>query len=167
MQVRIPNTATPIGHPIRLMEHFVDANDWRLQHATLHEIAVEIPGHWSDYQLTLTWQDEEHALHLTAQPDIYILDAQQQEAWQVVGQLNRRLWLGHFDYLPEDGAILFRHTLPLRATGGATPEQLEDLVDIVLGECERAYPALFQIATGTASPALAVASAMMETCGTA
>ena len=44
---------------------------------------------------------------------------------------------------------------------------MEDIVDISLGECERAYPALFQIATGVVSPEIATASVLMETVGSA
>ena len=45
--------------------------------------------------------------------------------------------------------------------------QIEDLIDITIGECERAYPALFQIATGVVSARDAVETAFMETVGTA
>ena len=75
--------------------------------------------------------------------------------------------MGHFDFISKDGSVLFRHNVPLRGTGGATPEQMEDLVDITLGECERAYPALFQIATGVVSAEIATASVLMETVGSA
>ena len=44
---------------------------------------------------------------------------------------------------------------------------IRDSVDITLGECERAYPALFQIATGVVSPQTAVDTVLMETVGSA
>ena len=37
--------------------------------------------------------------------------------------------------------------------GGATPEQIEDVVDIILGESELAYPVLYQVAVGEIAPA--------------
>ena len=62
---------------------------------------------------------------------------------------------------------MFRYNLPLKGTGGATPEQIEDLLQVTLGECERAYPALYQIATGVVSAGTAVQTAMLETAGSA
>jgi len=167
MDVRIPQTPIPLGNPIELMEQFVDANNWRLHHASPTEISVEVPGKWSDYHLTFTWQDRHDALHINAVLDIFIIDQQMEAAREVITRINSQIWLGHFDLLPEDGSVLFRFTLPLRGTGGATPEQIEDLIDISLGECERAYPALFQIATGVVSPTTAVTTAFLETAGTA
>lgn len=167
MQVIVPSKSIPIDHPIRQMARFVDANEWRLQHSTETEISVEIPGKWSDYCLTFTWQDSYAALHVNAFMDIFIVDQQIASAREVITEINSQIWLGHFDLIANDGSVVFRHNLPLRGTGGATPEQIEDLVDITLGECERAYPALFQIATGVVSPQTAVDTVLMETVGSA
>ena len=49
MNVRIPAQSQPIGNPIKLMERFVDINDWRLHHASADEISVEVSGKWSDH----------------------------------------------------------------------------------------------------------------------
>lgn len=167
MQVIVPSQSSPLAHPIELMEKFVAANEWRLHHASPTEISVEIPGQWSDYTLNLTWQGKHSALHINVFLDIFILDRQINDAREVVANMNSQIWMGHFDLMVEDGSVVFRHNLPLRGTGGATPEQIEDLIDITLGECERAYPALFQIATGVVSPDEAYTSAFMETVGSA
>ena len=53
-----------------------------------------------------------------------------------------------------------RHTLPLRGAGGATPEQIEDVVDIMLGECEYCFPAIYQVAQGQLSANDAAAAAL-------
>ncbi|MBX6322880.1 MAG: hypothetical protein IRY94_13705, partial [Rhodospirillaceae bacterium] len=55
----------------------------------------------------------------------------------------------------------------LRGSGGATVEQLEDLVDIALNECERFYPAFQFVLWGGRSPEEAVQAAILETVGEA
>ncbi len=81
---------------------------------------------------------------------------------------NERLWLGHFDICSEDGALLFRHTVPLRGVkGGASIEQLEDLVESAVLECERIYPALQMVVWGGYSVDEALTAALMETVGEA
>ena len=49
--------------------------------------------------------------------------------------------VGHFDLWSGDGVPVFRHANLLRGSTGASVEQLEDLLDIALTECERYYPA--------------------------
>ena len=168
MNVRMPIICQPIGNPIKLMQLVVDVNeDWRLHHASDDEISAEVPGKWADYTLTLTYQEKHAALHVNTLLDIFIVEQQLEAAREVITNLNQHIWLGHFDLCSDDGSVVFRHNLTLRGTGGATPEQIEDLVDISLGECERAYPALFQIATGVVSPENATALVLMETSGSA
>ena len=167
MQVIVPPRSAPIEHPIRLMARFVDANSWLLHHSSDSVISVEIPGRWSDYTITFAWQDDLDALLVNASMDIFIVSQQMGEGRKVVNGINSQMWLGNFDLSEEEGTVVFRHNLLLRGTGGATPEQIEDLIDVTLGECERAYPALFQVATGVVSAETAVEAAMLETAGSA
>ena len=55
----------------------------------------------------------------------------------------------------------------LRGGRGASVEQLEDLVDIALNECERFYPAFQFVLWGGKSPTEAIDAAVIETAGEA
>jgi len=55
----------------------------------------------------------------------------------------------------------------LRGVSAASVEQVEDLVDIALSECERFYPAFQFVVWGGKSPAQAIASAMIDPVGEA
>ena len=80
---------------------------------------------------------------------------------------NERLWLGHLNLCSEEAIPVFRHTLMLRGMRGASVEQLEDLMDIAVTECERYYPALQLVIWGGRRPAEAMVSAMLEPEGSA
>ncbi len=43
-----------------------------------------------------------------------------------------------------------RYRLALRGAEGAAAEQVEDVVDVLLGQAEQAYPAIFAAAAGEA-----------------
>ena len=81
--------------------------------------------------------------------------------------VNEKLWLGHFEVGSEDGLPMFRYTMLTRGRASLSIEQLEDLVDIALMECERFYPALQFVVWAGRTPQDAMASAMMETMGEA
>ena len=83
------------------------------------------------------------------------------------GTLYAALWLGHFGLTQESATPLFRHTIPLRGAPGVSVEQLEDLVDVALNECERFYPALQLVVWGGRSVGDAIAAAHMDTVGEA
>ena len=86
---------------------------------------------------------------------------------ELLALANEKLWLGHFDLASEEGALLFRHTIPLRGARGISVEQLEDTVDTALLECDRVYPALQMVIWGNQPVGEAIAAAMMDTVGEA
>ena len=111
-------------------------------------ILADIPGEWSHYQLSVTWQDAAEALVVVCHIDLPDYEEHREALRHISSVLNQELWLGHFVYDVHHDSLSLRHTLPLRGAGGATAEQIEDLVDIILGECELAYPVLYQVAMG-------------------
>ena len=60
--------------------------------------------------------------------------------------LNKQIFIGHLALDVTTGEMEMRYTLALRGAGGVTPEQIEDVVDIMLGESEHCYPAIYQVA---------------------
>ena len=60
--------------------------------------------------------------------------------------MNKQIFIGHLGLDVATGELEMQYTLALRGAGGATPEQIEDVVDTALGECEHCYPAIYQVA---------------------
>ncbi len=81
----------------------------------------------------------------------------------LLATINERMWLGHFDVDSDEHTPMFRHTTLLRGAQGASVEQLEDLVDIALTECERFYPAFQFVIWGGKSAPDAVSAAILDT----
>lgn len=147
---------SPVQHPIELVSRFVTQHDWYLRQSARNAILADVPGEWSHYQLSVTWQAEAEALVVICHLDLPYIEEYQEAVIQVSAMLNQELWLGHFVYDQSNDRLSLRHTLPLRGAGGATAEQIEDLVDIILGESELAYPVLYQVAVGELAAADAV-----------
>ncbi|MGC6516423.1 MAG: YbjN domain-containing protein [Candidatus Puniceispirillaceae bacterium] len=147
-----PTSLSSVQHPIELVSQFVARHDWYLRQSARNAILADVPGEWSHYQLSVTWQDDAEALVVVCHMDLPHATDCREALLQVTAALNQELWMGHFVYDSDDDRLCLRHTLPLRGAGGATPEQIEDLVDIILGESELAYPVLYQVAMGEMTP---------------
>lgn len=141
-------TDPSIQHPIDLVSRFVTQHDWYVRQSARNALLADIPGEWSHYQLSVTWQDDAEALVVVCHLDLPHSDDSREALLQVSSLLNQELWLGHFVFDAQADRLSLRHTLPLRGAGGATPEQIEDVVDVILGESELAYPVLYQVAVG-------------------
>src|SRR6516225_1535363 len=133
------DTSENRGNPIDVLEELVDANEWRFDRNSAEEMVVELSGRWADYRLYFIWQEALSAISFSCLIDL-------------LGGVNEKLWLGHFDLSAEEPVPMFRHTVLLRGVGGVAVEQLEDLVDIAISECERFYPAFQFLLWGGKSP---------------
>ena len=147
-----------LGDPIELVTRFVTNQDWLLQRRGENAVLAEVPGKWCDYQLAVTWQHDEKAMQVTCRLDVKFDESRIGEIALLAALLNQQIFMGHLTIDIGTRELELRHTLPLRGAGGATPEQIEDVVDIMLGECEYCFPAIYQVAQGqiTANRAAAV-----------
>ncbi len=160
-------TSLPAANPIDLVEEIVQANEWAHDRSSDEELIVEISGRWCDYRLLFVWQREISALHFSCGFEMKVPKARRFAVFELLAAVNERLWLGHFDLGLDDQSPAFRQGVLLRGAGGASVEQIEDLVDIALTECERFYPA-FQLVIWGGKPAEeAIATAMIDPVGEA
>lgn len=154
-------------NPIDLVEEIVIANDWAHDRASDEELVVEISGRWCEYRLYFVWQEEISALHFSCGFDMKVTKGRRSAVYELLALANEKLWLGHFDISAEDNSPAFRHAVLLRGVLAASAEQVEDLVDIALSECERFYPAFQLVLWGGKTAAQAIAAAMIDPVGEA
>ena len=160
MSPKHQQTNIDIDDPIELVTQFIVTNDWLLQRRAENAVLVEVPGKWCDYQLAVIWKNDESAMQVTCRIDIQIETIYFCEIALLAALLNKQIFIGHLALDVATGELELRYTLALRGAGGATPGQIEDVVDIMLGECEHCYPAIYQVAKHSVSAVDAATSAM-------
>ena len=134
-----------LGDPIELVARFVVRQDWFLKQTRAGSVLVDVPGQWGTYQLCVDWQDELQALCVEITFDLLFDTVPLPRLETLLCDLNSHLFLGHFRLSSDRRQVRLHYVLPLRGAGGATPEQIEDVVDILLGQCEQAAPAFAQL----------------------
>lgn len=159
--------SSPQTNPLDILEELVNANEWRFDRTTDEEMVVEISGRWCEYRLFFVWQEDLSAMYFSCLFDLRVPAQKRPVVSELLALINEKLWLGHFDLCSDELVPMFRHTILLRGVTGASVEQLEDLVDIALGECERFFPAFQYVVWGGRTAEEAAAAAMFETVGEA
>jgi hypothetical protein len=154
-------------NPLDVVEQIVVANDWQFDRRSDEEMAVQVPGHWCDYSLYFAWCDEASAMHFSCAFDMRVPTEKRSPVHDLLALVNEKMWLGHFGIWDDDGLPMFRHAILLRGVTGPSVEQLEDLVEIAITECERFYPAFQFVVWGGKTAREAMAAAMIDTVGEA
>ncbi len=154
-------------NPLDVVERLAGANDWAIDRRNDQEMSVQAPGRWCDYSLFFAWNEAVSAIHFTCAFDMRVPAERRRQVRELLALINEKMWLGHFGVWDDEGLPMYRHAMPLRGTAGPSVEQMEDLVDTAISECERFYPAFQYLIWGGKTAEEAVAAAMIETVGEA
>jgi len=159
--------ATPDQHPLDPVERFALANGWTCSRISDNELSLEIDGRWCGYRLWFGWEGELDAMLMSCAYDMKVPENRIPAVHALLAFVNERLWVGHFDVFAEELVPTFRHALLLGGVGQPTDEQLVDLLDITISECERFYPAFQYVIWGGKSASEAVQAAIIDPVGEA
>jgi hypothetical protein len=158
---------TTLSNPLDVVEQIVEYNDWTFDRRNDQEMAVQVPGTWCDYSLFFAWNDDMGAMHFTCAFDMRVPSERRHPVFELLAEVNERLWMGHFGMWADEGLPMYRHALPMRGLQQPTLQQMEDLVETALIECERFYPSFQYVIWGGKTAKDAIEAAMIETAGEA
>jgi hypothetical protein len=169
---RIAVTAMPLtdvhhGNPLEVVEHVASRHLWPFERACDDELVIVMRGKWADYQVSFTWLRDIEALHLACAFDLKAPERSNAEIEHLIPMINVQMWVGHFEFWPADGVVVFRHTLVLSGGAQASGRQCEVLLSAALDVCERYFSAFQFVAWAGAGAREALEAAMFETAGEA
>ena len=155
------------ANPLEVLEEIIHANDWSFERHGDGELVIDIAGHWCAYHLYFSWQPAMNAVCFSCHFDVRVAETKRGEVYELIGRANERLWIGHFDFLTDEGAPIFRHTHSLIGSREPPVELFEEFIETAIGECERFYPALQLVMWGGQTPSAALGATLMDTVGEA
>lgn len=155
------------ANPLDLAEQLIIDRDWLCDRPVDEELVAEVQSNWCNYRIWFTWQQDLGVLIFSCAFDSKIPEKQREKVYPLLARVNEKMWVGHFDIGAEDGMVMYRHALLLRGGKQASPEQLEDLLDIAMTECNRFYPAFQSVLWGGNTVDEALEIALLDTVGEA
>jgi hypothetical protein len=154
-------------HPVDVIEHVAQHNDWAFERTGDDELAITVAGSWADYHVSFSWMEEFEALHLACAFDLKVPEPRMLEVLRLLSTINEQMLFGHFDLWEQEGAIMFRHSLLLSGGAEPTSQQVEVLLDSALEACQCYYQAFQFVVWSGLSAKDALASVLFETEGNA
>jgi len=154
-------------HPVDIIEQLATLRDWTFDRSAEDEINISVDGAWTDYHVSISWQDDLESLHLACAFDIRVQETRHEEVCRLIALINAQLWLGHFDLWTQEGALMYRHGQLF--TGGSEPtsEQCEALLETAIETCERYYQSFQFVLWAGKSANQALETSLFETVGRA
>ena len=156
-------------HPVDLAQDIAGANDWAYERHSEDELTMFISGQYADMQFRVFWREDYKTLQFACLFDLKVPDQRIGDIYKSIGLVNERMWLGHFEYWAEEGALLFRHASLANdpMTGAIGEDHIAAMIETALGESERFYPVFQFVMWGGQSAEDAIQAAMLDCVGTA
>jgi len=154
-------------NPIDIVEDVIYQKKWNFSRADDHELVAEISSQFCEYRLYFTWSEHIRAMSFTVTFDIRFPETKFDKAYELLGLINEKLWIGHFDITNKNGIPAFRHTVLSSSDSDFLHKKLEDLVDIGIYECEKYYPSFQNVLFDSVSPKEALKFSNFEVIGSA
>ena len=132
-------------NPIDIVEDIIHSRKWNFSRAAEHELVAELASHLCQYRLYFSWSKQIRAINFTVTFDLKFPTIKSKQIYELLSRINEKLWIGHFDVTSKNGIPAFRHTVLSSYGSEILYNQLEDLVDIAIYECEKYYPAFHLI----------------------
>lgn len=154
-------------HPIDIVEHIAEHNDWEFDRLADDQIAMAVEGQWKTYSITLAWSGFDETLRMICTFEMEPPEDRLPVLYEGLNAVNDQSWAGAFSYWPEQKLMIYKYGLILAGGNDASPEQIDTMITAAVMSAERYYPA-FQLMVWTdqsAKDALQVAIA--ETYGRA
>ena len=154
-------------NPIDIVEDVIHSKKWTFSRSADHELVAEISSAWCQYRLYFYWSEQIKAINFTVTFDLKFPDFKTKEIYELLALINEKLWIGHFDITSKNGIPAFRHTVLEPQENEIFFNQLEDLVDIAIYECEKYYPAFELLLFEEIKPSEALKLSSIEVLGRA
>ena len=154
-------------NPIDIVEEVIYQKKWSFSRADEYELVADISSRCCQYRLYFTWSENIKAISFTITFDLKFPQNKIIKAYELIGLINEKLWLGHFDITSKNGIPAFRHTILSNADSDFLHKKLENLVDIAIYECEKYYPSFQQVLFDEIEPSESLLFTNFEVLGSA
>ncbi|AKO95780.1 MAG: YbjN domain-containing protein [Marinovum algicola] len=154
-------------HPIDIVEHIADHNDWDFDRIHDDQIAMAVEGQWRTYSITLAWSAYDETLRLICSFEMEPPEDKTPQLCEAINAINDQCWAGAFTWWGENQLMVYRYGLVLAGGQVASPEQIDTMISAAVMSAERYYPALQLVVWGDRSPKEALQVAIAEAYGRA
>lgn len=162
-----PDDADLNMDPLDVVENVLSAENLPFDRTEDGDLAFALTGDWKDYELWFAWRPEGDCLQLCCSLDLRANKVKRGQAHELLSLVNQRVWMGHFEVWPEDGEVVFRHSMALPHGERPTLAQAASMIDAAIEASDRFYPAFDFLIRGAKTPSDAMAACMFETVGRA
>jgi hypothetical protein len=154
-------------HPIDIVEHLAEHHDWEFDRIGEDQIAMAVEGQWRTYSITLAWSVYDETLRIICTFEMEPPLDRMGVLHEGLNAVNDQCWAGGFSYWAQERLMVYKYGLILSGDTAASPDQIDRMIGVAVGNAERYYPAFQLMCWTDKTPHQALQIAIAEAYGRA
>ena len=154
-------------HPIDIVEHLAEHNDWDFDRIGDDQIAMAVEGQWRTYSITLAWSPYDETLRMVCTFEMEPPEERHGDLYELLNAINDQCWTGAFTFWAAQKLMVYRYGLVLSGGQIASADQIDTMITAAVLNAERFYPAMQLLVWGDRTPHEALQIAIAEAYGRA
>ena len=150
------------GHPVDLAELFAETMGWQFAREDDDQLVIEYAGLWRFYTVVLNWHQNHELLTVRNQFELNVPESAESQLLDAINRANVRFPGGSFTLHLDEEMIAYSLSHTLAGDAELTVEQLENLINNSISQCEVFYPAFQMVALGVRRAESAIDAAIVE-----
>ena len=161
------NKIKPIGNPIDFIEEQIyrfGVDFWR---DSPNQLNLNYTGQWRSYNVLFNWDEQNEIISVSSHFDITKKEKINKNIYSLVSTVNEKINLGYFHYCAKLDIVFFKYHVSIKGFDYLTEEQIQDILNVVINECEKYFPAFYLFFFKKQDPKYVLRASLIETNGQA
>ena len=167
MKSNSENTYNIFMNPIDDIEDIISSYDLQCSRSNYYELILNYNGLWNNYEVSFSWSQPRGLITANSNLNIKIPLLLVPKIQTMISLINENVSLGYFGYSSKRKCLYFRHNISIKGVNNLATEQIEDLIDAVIYECDKYFPAFQFFVHKKNDPEYVLKTVLLETIGEA
>ncbi len=161
------NKINPFCNPIDYIEEQVYKLDVDFFRYSPNHLNLNYRGQWRNYSVVFIWDEQNKIISVSSHFDITKKEKINKNIYSLVSIVNEKINLGYFHYCSKLDTVFFKYHVSVKGFDYLTEEQIQDILNVVIDECDKYFPAFYLFFFKKQDPKYALSASLIETNGEA
>ena len=155
------------NNPIDFIEEFVLNDEIDKVRDSSDEIVIFSKGVWKNYDINFKWVSKKKIIEVSTYFEMSQKNRINKSIYSLISDVNKKANIGFFNYCTELNSIFFSYKISIKGQDFVSVEQIKNIINIVINECDRFFPVFFVFFYKKQDPLHALDIALLDTVGEA
>ena len=167
MNFNSQNKINSFCNPIDYIEEQIYKLDADLFRDSPNHLTLNYRGQWRNYDVVFFWDEQNEIISVSSHFDITKKAKINKNIYSLVSIVNEKINLGYFHYCSKLDTVFFKYHVSIKGFDYLTEEQIDDILNVVIKECDKYFPAFYLYFLKKQDPKFALTASLIETNGEA